>query len=277
MFFCIHLRTTPAATNRRPTTPSLHLLHHPRIITKQPLRHNNNAEISPIRRRRRHREPQNILPRRRVREKDDEILVSGVIDVIEILRSDYENAYFVTGVFTYSIYDSDCLFEDPTIKFRGTDLYYRNLKLLVPFFDEASIALKEIEGGFNSGKTFVLAKWRLSMSSFRVAVELVLGDMWRHLHLHHDVENEAKIRENPLARDCGVGKGSLLSSLFHNYVSSSYNPTVGAYYESGVMNLLDGTTVRLGVWDTSGHPRSRLLIRPHYQEAMGVLLVYDVT
>ncbi|GAB2211482.1 hypothetical protein Droror1_Dr00024796 [Drosera rotundifolia] len=57
-----------------------------------------------------------------------------------------------------------------------------------------------------------------------------------------------------LLGDCSVGKSSLLSSLFHNYVSSSYNPTLGAYYESGLMNLPGGTT-----------------------EAMGVLLVYDIT
>ncbi|GAB2277566.1 hypothetical protein Dimus_012276 [Dionaea muscipula] len=93
--------------------------------------------------------------------KGEEILISGVDDVVEILRSDYENAYFVTGVFTNSVYANDCIFEDPTINFRGTDLYYRNLKLLVPFFDDASIILQELEKGANSGRNFVLAKWRL--------------------------------------------------------------------------------------------------------------------
>ncbi|GAB2211481.1 hypothetical protein Drorol1_Dr00024795 [Drosera rotundifolia] len=163
-----HSPTTPAATNRRPTAPSLH---HPRITTIHcsSLNPQNNSSattttpkflrfvVAGVTEILRIFSPADD----RVREKDDEILVSGVDDVIKILRSDYENAYFVTGVFTYSMYDSDCLFEDPTIKFRGTDLYYRNLKLLVPFFDGASIALKEIEKGFNSGKNFVLAKWRL--------------------------------------------------------------------------------------------------------------------
>ncbi|KAL2942477.1 Calcium-transporting ATPase 10 plasma membrane-type, partial [Bienertia sinuspersici] len=51
-------------------------------------------------------------------EKDGELLVSGVDDVLGILKLDYDNAYFVTGTFTSSIYDADCLFEDPTIKFR---------------------------------------------------------------------------------------------------------------------------------------------------------------
>ncbi|KAJ9682297.1 hypothetical protein PVL29_018265 [Vitis rotundifolia] len=75
----------------------------------------------------------------------DELLVSSIDDVLLILKSDYENAYFVTGIFTSAIYDEDCIFEDPTIKFRGKDLYSRNLKLLVPFFDHPSIALQKIE------------------------------------------------------------------------------------------------------------------------------------
>ncbi|KAI5566632.1 hypothetical protein BDE02_13G033600 [Populus trichocarpa] len=49
------------------------------------------------------------------------------------------------GVFTSTIYDEDCIFEDPTIKFQGTKLYSRNLNLLVPFFDCPSIGLQDIE------------------------------------------------------------------------------------------------------------------------------------
>ncbi|KAL9341691.1 hypothetical protein Peur_065016 [Populus x canadensis] len=98
----------------------------------------------------------------KVNDKDrDEISVSGIDDVIMILKSDYENAYFVTGVFTSAIYDEDCVFEDPTIKFQGTKLYSRNLKLLVPFFDCPSIGLQDIEKGVNSETYFVLARWKL--------------------------------------------------------------------------------------------------------------------
>ncbi|KAJ9185872.1 hypothetical protein P3X46_005454 [Hevea brasiliensis] len=94
-------------------------------------------------------------------EERDEISVSGIDDVVMILMGDYENAYFVTGIFTSAIYAEDCLFEDPTIRFRGTDLYARNLKLLVPFFDSPSIGLQNIEKGVNSETKFVLAKWKL--------------------------------------------------------------------------------------------------------------------
>ncbi|GMY21047.1 hypothetical protein FCV25MIE_16288 [Fagus crenata] len=68
-----------------------------------------------------------------------EIAVSGIDDVVIILKSDYENSYFVTG----------------------KELYSRNLKLLVPFFDCPSIGLQKIEKGINSKTNFVLATWKL--------------------------------------------------------------------------------------------------------------------
>ncbi|KAF3454349.1 hypothetical protein FNV43_RR04796 [Rhamnella rubrinervis] len=91
----------------------------------------------------------------------NEFSVSGVDDVVKILESDYENAYFVTGIFCSAIYAEDCIFEDPTIRFRGKDLYARNLKLLVPFFDSPSIGLEKIEKDINSETNFVLATWKL--------------------------------------------------------------------------------------------------------------------
>ncbi|WVY96705.1 hypothetical protein V8G54_028856 [Vigna mungo] len=91
----------------------------------------------------------------------DEFPISTVDDVLSIIKSDYDNAYFVTGNFTSSIYAEDCMFEDPTIKFRGRELYARNLKLLVPFFDRASIILQNIEKDVDFDRNFVLASWKL--------------------------------------------------------------------------------------------------------------------
>ncbi|XP_052298545.1 uncharacterized protein LOC102607035 isoform X2 [Citrus sinensis] len=104
----------------------------------------------------------------------DEILVSGIDDIVTILRSDYENAYFVTGIFTSEIYAEDCIFEDPTIRFRGTELYSRNLRLLVPFFEYPSIGLQNIKKGFNSDRNFLLATWKLRLQ-FVFLVSLMVG------------------------------------------------------------------------------------------------------
>ncbi|CAM8942039.1 unnamed protein product [Rhodiola kirilowii] len=94
-------------------------------------------------------------------EKREEVSVCDIDDVIMILKSDYENSYFVTGVFTSAIYAEDCVFEDPTIKFSGTELYERNLKLLVPFFDNPSISLQRIEKASKGESDYIYAAWKL--------------------------------------------------------------------------------------------------------------------
>ncbi|CAN1180893.1 Molybdate transporter 1, partial [Linum perenne] len=66
-----------------------------------------------------------------------------------------------SGIFTSELYVEDCLFEDPTISFRGTDLYSRNLKLLVPFFDDPSIRLQSIEKfHIHCCRTYLRLPWR---------------------------------------------------------------------------------------------------------------------
>ncbi|XP_021742291.1 uncharacterized protein LOC110708468 isoform X2 [Chenopodium quinoa] len=70
---------------------------------------------------------------------EEDFLISGVDDVLGILKSDYDNAYFVTG----------------------RELYSRNLQLLVPFFEQPSIVLKSIEKGVDADRDFVLANWSL--------------------------------------------------------------------------------------------------------------------
>ncbi|KAJ8572976.1 hypothetical protein K7X08_009487 [Anisodus acutangulus] len=94
----------------------------------------------------------------------EEPLVSNVEDVLNIIKADYERAYFVTGLFTSGIYAEECIFEDPTIKFSGRDLYSRNLQLLVPFFDSPSIKLEKIEKGNDSNAEVIVAYWKLRTS-----------------------------------------------------------------------------------------------------------------
>lgn len=96
-----------------------------------------------------------------IEKQNNEFTVSSVDDVLIIIKSDYDNAYFVTGNFTSSIYAENCIFEDPTIKFSGRELYARNLKLLVPFFDCASIRLLKIEKDVKSDTNFLRASWKL--------------------------------------------------------------------------------------------------------------------
>ncbi|CAN8269676.1 unnamed protein product [Cochlearia groenlandica] len=92
---------------------------------------------------------------------DEVINARDVDDLMEILRYDYANAYFVTGIFTSEIYSVDCIFEDPTISFQGTELYKRNLRLLVPFLEDASIELQNIDKNESSQRKYIQATWKL--------------------------------------------------------------------------------------------------------------------
>ncbi|XP_042430467.1 uncharacterized protein LOC122017060 [Zingiber officinale] len=88
-------------------------------------------------------------------------LAHSVDDVVRILREDYDRAYFLTGDFTTDIYADDCLFEDPTISFRGRNQYSQNLDLLVPFFDCPSLKLEKIEKGRKVEMDFIITTWHL--------------------------------------------------------------------------------------------------------------------
>ncbi len=44
-----------------------------------------------------------------------------------------------------SAYDNDCYFADPTVSFRGLDKWRRNLRLLVPFLEDASVELLALD------------------------------------------------------------------------------------------------------------------------------------
>ncbi|XP_031488853.1 uncharacterized protein LOC116256587 isoform X2 [Nymphaea colorata] len=92
---------------------------------------------------------------------DERLSVRDIEDLVAIIESDYQRAYFLTGNFTSTIYAEDCLFEDPTIKFSGRDLYKRNLELLVPFFDHPFLVLKEIKKCISFEVKCIQASWKL--------------------------------------------------------------------------------------------------------------------
>ncbi|KFK37899.1 hypothetical protein AALP_AA3G043700 [Arabis alpina] len=108
--------------------------------------------------------PSSSNPTNKDRSKYEVTTAREVDDVMGILRSDYGNAYFVTGIFTSAIYSDDCIFKDPTISFQGTELYERNLRLLVPFLEDASIELQNMEKSESSQENYILATWKLRTS-----------------------------------------------------------------------------------------------------------------
>jgi GTPase SAR1 family protein len=53
--------------------------------------------------------------------------------------------------------------------------------------------------------------------------------------------------------------------------------TIGAEFATKILVLRNGETIKAQIWDTSGHKRYREICTPHYRNAVGAILVYDVT
>jgi small GTP-binding protein len=73
-----------------------------------------------------------------------------------------------------------------------------------------------------------------------------------------------------------VGKSSILRRLVQNVFTTDAAPTCGAdfyTYSSPVNN----TSVNLQIWDTAGQERFRSISRSYFRNAVGAVLVYDVT
>lgn len=75
--------------------------------------------------------------------------------------------------------------------------------------------------------------------------------------------------------DSGVGKSCLLLRLTQNdYVQTE--TTIGIEFGSTLINI-DGKKVKLQIWDTAGQESFRSISRAYYRNAIGALLVYDIT
>ena len=66
--------------------------------------------------------------------------------------------HLLAGIVRDSAYDSDCFFADPTVSFRGLDQWRRNLRLLVPFLEDASVELLALKSADRDGDGAQLLK-----------------------------------------------------------------------------------------------------------------------
>eukprot|EP00294_Goniomonas_avonlea_P009502 CAMPEP_0114555756 /NCGR_PEP_ID=MMETSP0114-20121206/8923_1 /TAXON_ID=31324 /ORGANISM="Goniomonas sp, Strain m" /LENGTH=213 /DNA_ID=CAMNT_0001740911 /DNA_START=71 /DNA_END=712 /DNA_ORIENTATION=+ len=79
-----------------------------------------------------------------------------------------------------------------------------------------------------------------------------------------------------LIGDSGVGKSSLLLRFSDDTFDTSGTPTIGIDFKLRTIEL-DNKRIKLQLLDTAGQERFRTITTAHYRNAMGILLVYDVT
>jgi small GTP-binding protein len=55
------------------------------------------------------------------------------------------------------------------------------------------------------------------------------------------------------------------------------NPTIGAEYKQKIIQLSNGITMKIQLWDTAGTERYRTISPIYYRNLDGVLLIFDIT
>ena len=79
-----------------------------------------------------------------------------------------------------------------------------------------------------------------------------------------------------LLGDSAVGKSSLLLRFCEGRFENNFVITIGVDFKTKNMNI-EGKQHRVQVWDTAGQERFRTITPAYYRNAMGVLILFDVT
>ncbi|KAG7272018.1 hypothetical protein CRUP_004177, partial [Coryphaenoides rupestris] len=77
--------------------------------------------------------------------------------------------------------------------------------------------------------------------------------------------------------DLGVGKTSIIRRYVHQIFSQHYRATIGVDFALKVLQWDSSTVVRLQLWDIAGQERYGNMTRVYYREAVGALVVFDVS
>jgi len=74
----------------------------------------------------------------------------------------------------------------------------------------------------------------------------------------------------------GVGKTAIMKRLVDNTYSTDSQSTIGVEFDSTSIEV-DGQSIKLQIWDTAGQERFRSIAKAYFRNAVGVILVFDIT
>lgn len=74
----------------------------------------------------------------------------------------------------------------------------------------------------------------------------------------------------------GVGKSCLLLRYTDDKFTETFMPTIGVDFKTKCINI-EGSTVKLQVWDTAGQEKFRAITKAYFRGAHGILVVFDLS
>ena len=77
--------------------------------------------------------------------------------------------------------------------------------------------------------------------------------------------------------DSGVGKTSLLNRICNNSTIEENSPTIGVEFQTKIIMLDNGETVKCQIWDTAGQENFAPIIKTYYKGSAGAVLCFDTT
>ena len=76
--------------------------------------------------------------------------------------------------------------------------------------------------------------------------------------------------------DTNVGKTSILKKFIHNRFEFQFDTTIGVDFEQEMMSIND-KNFNIHIWDTAGSERYKSITKSYYNNAHGVIIVFDIT
>mmetsp|Transcript_32175 Transcript_32175/g.75549 ORF Transcript_32175/g.75549 Transcript_32175/m.75549 type:complete len:212 (-) Transcript_32175:65-700(-) len=80
-----------------------------------------------------------------------------------------------------------------------------------------------------------------------------------------------------LIGDSGVGKSNLLTRFTRNEFNLESKATIGVEFATKSIATDSGKVIKAQIWDTAGQERYRAITNTYYRNAVGALLVYDIS
>ncbi|KAK2954672.1 putative Ypt/Rab-type GTPase ypt7 [Blattamonas nauphoetae] len=95
------------------------------------------------------------------------------------------------------------------------------------------------------------------------------------------MEDDSKVVEYLLkvlvVGDLGVGKTSFIQRYVHNMFDREYKATIGVDFAYKLIQISSDKVVRLQLWDIAGQERYGNMTRVYYKEALGAIVVFDLS